>query len=48
MIKNRYFKTTQGVPFELAIGKQIADGDITNIPTMVSAGNALDYAAFVS
>lgn len=47
MIKNRYFKTTQGVPFELAIGKQVAGGGVTNIPTMVSAGNALDYAAFV-
>lgn len=45
MIKNRYFKTTQGVPFELAIGKQLAT--YTDIKAMVAGGVLYDLSAFV-
>lgn len=45
MIKNRYFKTTQGVPFELAIGKQLATYE--DVKAMVAGGVLYDLSAFV-
>lgn len=45
MIKNRYFKTTQGVDFELAIGKTLAD--YATVAAMVAGGSAFDLSAFV-
>ncbi len=46
MIKNRFFKTTQGVPFELAIGTQTHT--YTDVNTLVNAPNAnYDLSAFV-
>ena len=45
-IKNRFHKTTNGVPFELAIGKQLA-GAQTNNETFIAGGTLYDLAAFV-
>jgi len=45
-IKNRYFKTTQGVPFELATGKQYANALILTFQDLIDDGVALDIALF--
>lgn len=44
--KNRYFKTTQGVAYEFAVGKQYANALITTFPGFITSGVALDIAAF--
>lgn len=45
-IKNRFYKTTNGVPFEFAIGKQLA-GAQTNTETFITGGTLYDLAAFI-
>lgn len=45
-IKNRYFKTTQGVPYEFAAGKQYAAGGIATFQNFIDNGIALDLAVF--
>jgi len=45
-IKNRWYKTTQGVAYEFAAGKQWADVLITTFQEFVDNGAALDIALF--
>jgi hypothetical protein len=44
-IKNRFYKTTQGVPFELAIGKTLAPQ--ATVKDLVTSGALYDIAAFI-
>jgi hypothetical protein len=46
MIKNRYFKTTAGVPFELIIGASLASTAYTDFPTFQTTATVLEIAAF--
>lgn len=48
MIKNRFYKTTQGFPFELLVAKTAPDG-INNqtVEAFVAGATVLDVAAFV-
>lgn len=46
MIKNRYYKTTVGVPFELAIGKTLGSSAYTDVADFMANGTALELAAF--
>jgi len=45
-IKNRYFKTTQGVPYDFAAGKQYAANTILTFPDFIANAIALDIALF--
>ena len=44
-IKNRFFRTTQGVPFELIVGKTLVDYATTKL--FIEGSALLDISAFV-
>jgi len=47
MIKNRYYKTTVGVPFELAIGKTLGASAYTDVKDFMANAAALELGAFM-